>query len=157
MSSSEAMLSHEGVVVRIDSDRYDVVVDAITACEGCKARAYCGANDNEETHHCEGTHGREELKGKIISVVDTRVDGIGIGDRVVVRVKRRVATYAAFFAYILPLILFVLTIIFVERVVGSEGVAALVSFGVVGLYYVVIYFARLYFEQMVNFEIEKIS
>lgn len=154
MRSGETMLSHEGVVVKVENGRYDVVIESNTACEGCKAQAYCGVSGVEESHE-RGSDGKE-MRGKIISVNDPHIEGIAVGDRVVVSVRRKVATFATFFAYVLPLILFVSTIVGMVNIVESEGLAALAAFGVVAVYYMVVYCARLYFERMVNFEIKKL-
>ncbi len=133
------MISHEGTVVRVDGGRYDVRVEPIAACNGCKAKGSCGSNG----------------ESKVITVVDYSGVGIELGDRVVVSVRTETALYATFFAYIAPLMIFVGSIVIGSITIGDEGVAALISFVMVGIYYVSLYAVRRSVERSVRFEIKK--
>ncbi len=138
-TSCDTQITHEGVISLIESGRIEVAISPIAACEGCKARGSCGAVEQQRK----------------IEVFDNNCDEFKVGDKVVVSVRRSTALYATFFAYIVPLIIFVGAIAVVVTVVGAEGLAALVGFGAVALYYSALYLLRRAAERAVHFEIKK--
>lgn len=127
------------MVIKAAAGRYEVAIEPIAACKGCNARGACGVDG----------------ESKVVNVVDMSVRDIHVGDIVEVSVRRDTAFYATFFAYILPLLLFIGSIVFGVYVVGDEGIAALVGFCVVAIYYAALYSSRKRVESRVSFEIKK--
>lgn len=139
MSSCGSDISQEGVVIKAEAGRYEVAIVQNEACQGCKAQGACGVNG----------------ESKAINVVDKEVSDIHVGDKVEVSVRREIAFYATFFAYILPLLFFVGSVVLGVWLIGDEGLAALGGFGVVGVYYTALYLSRRRVESRVRFEIKK--
>ncbi len=136
---------HVGDVLAVETDGVVVVaLNKLAACEGCKARGKCG----------NGASG--ESTTSVMRVVTQRADDFCVGDRVEVSITYRVGMIAVLFTYFVPLIVFLVVIISLLLCGVSEGLAAMMTFGVVAIYYIGIYLLRERFERVVQFDISKI-
>jgi len=134
-------VQHEGVVKSIAAQTLEVLILSHSACSGCHAQNACGLAD---------------IKQKIITV--PRPDGeIRIGDKVTVYASLGNAFYSVLLAYIIPSILIISAIFFLEKSGSEELTAALSSLVLLVLYFVGLYLFRKKINQKIKFTIEKTS
>ena len=133
-------IKHAGVVEAIVPNKVRVRILQSSACSGCKVAAHCNASETKE---------------KIIDVYDEHADQYHQGDRVVVATDTAVGFRASLYAYVLPLVVMVATLVVVMNVAHSEGLAALLAIGVLIPYYLVVYLLRDKLSQKLSFEIIK--
>ncbi len=128
----------EGVVV--------VVLNKLAACEGCKAKGKCSISGSESS----------ESTSSVMRIATQRAKMFQVGEKVEVSITYKVGAIAVLFTYLIPLIVFLVVIASLLAFDINEGLAAGVTFGVVAIYYMVIYLLRERFERVVQFDIEKI-
>lgn len=133
-------IKHVGVVETIGPHRVQVRILQSSACGGCKVAAHCNASETKE---------------KIIDVYGEYGGQYHRGDRVVVAIDTTVGFRASLYAYMLPLIVMVTTLVVVMKTSHSEGLAALLAIGILAPYYLVVYLLRGKLSQSLNFEIVK--
>ena len=124
---SECLIEHSGKIVKIlDDNLVQVVIDAKSACSDCHSKSACGLAD---------------LKKKII---DVKTDGriYNKGDDVVVVLEEKMGFTAVFYAYILPLIVIVSSLVGCNIVGYSDEIAGLLSIIVFLTYYFLLYLFR---------------
>lgn len=115
-----------GVVMRIEGGRAVVGVERGEACGACAARNVCG------THG----HSLHEV------VVALPREAVGVGDRVTLSISQRERLRAVLLAYVVPFVLVLVGLVGLISNGVQEGVAGLVSMGLVALYYAVLYLFR---------------
>ncbi len=150
---------HIGKIISIEmssaNDSRGVVyvsIDPIAACQGCKAKSQCISMSQ---HSANGTEAKDS-QSRVIKVESESASNFEVNDAVNVSVTYRIGVIAVVVAYIIPLFVFIAILVALISGFGVEqGVAALVTFSVLGLYYGVVYRLREYFERVVMFEIEK--
>lgn len=144
---------HIGEVVALErggekgSDRGVVSVsfNRTAACDGCHAKGHC-------TVSVEG-----EMDGaRVMSVETPLAETLEIGDKVEVSITYRVGAIAVVMAYILPLVVFISTLIVSIAMGLDQGLSAGVAFVVAALYYCGVYICRDRFEKIVNFEVNRL-
>ncbi len=138
---SASGFKHIGRVVALSPEgEVSVQLDKMAACDGCRAKGKCSVSGGESTTSVM----------RVMSDLD-----VEIGDLVMVSITYKVGWIAVLFSYITPLFLFLMTIITLISCGVTEGVAALITFGVVALYFLVLYSLRGRFEQVVEFQLSK--
>lgn len=136
-------LQSEGVVSRVAEGVVYVRIEQKSACSGCHAQGYCASTDCKE----------RELEVRMPS------GGFAPGDAVRIYALPSMGRRAVFLSFILPLIL-LLVVMFVCKAdfVGfSDGLSALVSLLVVGVYYLILYFSEPKIRKTMHYTIEKIN
>ncbi len=109
-------------------------------CDGCHAKGACPSAKGEN---------------RVVSVESDQSSGLSLGDSVEVGVSYQVGAIAVLLAYIVPLLLFVLTILGVVLLGLDEAVAALLGFALTTLYYVWLYSIRDKMRRVVRFYIKR--
>ena len=116
-----------GVVTAISPDIVTVQIQQQSACSGCHARDLCVSSERREHQLQLKTYGQH----------------FSIGEQVLVVARRSVGRLAVLLAFILPLLLLVLTLSIAQTLLAlSEAVAVLVAIGLLSLYYLVLYTQR---------------
>ena len=133
-------IKHIGVVDGVEDGCVCVRILQSSACSGCKVASHCNA---------------AETKEKIIEVMDVKASSYHVGDRVIVIADAAVGFRASLYAYLIPLALMVGTLVAVIAVSHSEGMAALLSLGVLIPYYIVLYLLREKLKNKLNFRVSK--
>lgn len=132
-------ISHNGIVESIISGNVTVRIVQSSACSGCKIASHCSSSESKE---------------KLIHVKTTNSNKYSVGDSVIVTAAEGVGMKAVFFAFCLPIIIMMATIITEYALGQSEavmGISALVS---LVPYYFILYILRGYFEKTITFSIE---
>ena len=133
-------ISHSGVVDSIEGDCIKVRIVQTSACAACKVASHCNASESKE---------------KMVDVFGCDTAKYVTGQAVVVSASREVANRAILLGFGLPLLLLIGVLLMVLRWTGDEGMAALVSLGVLVPYYIVLWLLRDSIRQQVSFRIEE--
>lgn len=134
-------IQHEGIVKSISTQTLEVSITNHSACSGCHAKSACGMAD---------------LKQKII-VAQRPQETIQPGDKVMVYASVNNAFYSVLLAYIMPSILILAAIFFLEKSGSSELYAAIISLVLLTGYFFILYFCRNKIARKINFTVEKID
>lgn len=116
----------QGVVLRVEGGSLVVGVARHEACGACVARRACGALSG----------GMHEVR------VGYSGHDVQVGDRVLLQITNRESFRALFIAYVVPFVIVLLGLVVFIALGVREGVAGLVSFGLLVLYYLTLYFFR---------------
>ncbi len=133
-------ISHEGKVISVNGSHVDVLIMQTSACATCAAANMCRAAQQKQatvSATCEGT---------VPSV----------GDSVVVEASVGQGMWAMVLAYVVPLVLLIVTLSIGVTVVGNEVMSALVALAVVALYYVALHFVSPRLDRRIAFVVRSI-
>lgn len=134
-------IKHQGRVISVSGDMVDVLVESLEACGSCKSKSICGMGDRKE----------------MLLSIEVPVGGIYQTDEIVnVTIKQVMGMKAVFFAYILPFVIVLLSLVFLLQTSVGELFSGLISIGVLVFYYFLLYLLRGKLEKEINFGIEKI-
>ena len=129
-------VQHEGIVKSISTQTLEVSIISHSACSGC--------------------HGIADMKEKVITAQRPREE-LRPGDKVIVYASVNNAFYSVLLAYIMPSILIIATIFFLEKSGSSELYAAISSLILLAGYFIILYFCRNKIARKINFTVEKIA
>ena len=136
----EDLVKHQGVISEITHDNIRVSIVAQSACASCHAKGVCGAADMQE---------------KFIDVKNNGNANQKTGDFVTVTMRRKLGTKAVLYGYFLPFVLLLVTLIASVSVIDNEGMAGLISLGVLVPYYFGLYMVRDKLKQNFEFHIQQ--
>lgn len=137
--SNNDRIQHEGIVKSVSAQTLEVSITSHSACSGCHAKSACGMAD---------------MKQKTIVAQRSRED-IRPGDKVTVYASVNNAFYSVLLAYIIPSVLIVAAIFFLEKSGSSELFAAVTSLILLSGYFFILYFCRNKIARKINFTVEK--
>jgi sigma-E factor negative regulatory protein RseC len=137
--SDERVYVHKGVISRISGGSVIVSLDKNLQCESCHARGACGVSDSV---------------AKEIEVVDSG-GHFTLHEPVEVTLKKQSGHMAVFWAYVLPFVLMLLTLL-TSSLLFSEWMAGLLSLGVLIPYYLLIHGLKNYFRKTLDISIQRI-
>lgn len=139
--ANKERVQHEGIVKSISTQTLEVLISSHSACSGCHAKGACGMAD---------------MKQKIITTPRPD-DNIQVGDKVMVYASMNNAFYSVLLAYIMPSILILATIFFLEKSGNNELMAAISSLVLLVIYFFILYLARNKINKKIKFTVEKIG
>lgn len=140
MSSKSNVIEHLGRVEAITANDIRVVIISQSACASCHAKGACTASDVAEKQ----------------VVVSKPFHSYTVGETVKVTMKQSLGYKALFLGYILPLIVLLVSLFVFNAIGFSEGISGLLSLGVLGPYYFILYVFRKRIEKEFYFDIEKL-
>lgn len=117
-----------------------VKIEVMSACSKCHAKGICSAADMSE---------------KIIDCISDQ--SFNEGEEVVVEMETKFGFKAVMYAFFIPFLIVVSTLLLTFYATGSETAAALVSFGALVPYYLIIYRMKNYFSKNFFFTCRKIN
>ena len=120
-------IRHEGVVDSVDGQNVIVRITQSSACGGCQVRNICRA---------------AESKDKLVEVHVAEAGKFVTGQPVTVAGAEALGMKAVAFAFGLPLLLLIASLVTAIAVSGSEKVAAIASLGILVPYYFVLFLLR---------------
>jgi len=136
-------IEHEGKVISVDKDYIAVEILNKSACAACHAKAVCGASDEAV---------------KVVEVaqdITTLSEDYQVGESVNVVMSSAMGTRAVWFAYVVPLIVLMASILVFSLCGAGELLMGLGSLGLVALYYLGVYLFRNKLSKIFIFSIEK--
>lgn len=118
---------HNGIIKKMDSRKYYVSITPQSACASCHAKSVCNVT---------------ELHDEIVEVPRKESDEYKAGDKVEILMEKSLGTKAVFLGYIAPFLLLFFTLIVALNIFESQGIAGLISIGILIPYYFILYFNR---------------
>lgn len=116
---------HEGEVMEVNKGIVKVRIIQRSACAECHAKAACNLSDTKE---------------KIIEIANTYPDLI-IGEQVEIEGSVSLGLQAVVYAFVIPLILIFLSLFLLINKL-NEGIVAIISMGILIIYYGILYHYR---------------
>lgn len=136
------MIQHEGIIQKIDGNHITVRVLQLSACSDCHVKEVCIAADSKE---------------KFVDVFDTSGQ-FKVDDRVLLEGKTSIGYKAILWAFVIPLVLLVTTLIATTSVWNfSESSAALSAIVVLIPYYIVLSLLREKLSKKFIFSLRKLN
>ncbi|MFH2096621.1 MAG: SoxR reducing system RseC family protein [Bacteroidota bacterium] len=130
---------HNGVIQSIENGVISVVIPAKPACASCKVKGACGLTETND---------------KIIEI-PLKDHGFQAGEDVIIGIGMRSGFLALFLGYILPFIVMGTTLIITLLASGYEGLSAVLSIGILAVYYLFLFRFRNIVAQKFSFSIRK--
>jgi sigma-E factor negative regulatory protein RseC len=127
MNDTIQNISHPGIIQSIDDQYITIRVESAAACGSCKAKGSCGM---------------AEMEDKMIEVIRSDDKHYAVGQYVTVYMKQTLGTLAVVLGYVVPFVVVLLTLIFMLQFGFSEGIAGLVSLGILIPYYLTLHLCR---------------
>lgn len=131
-------IRHKGIISNVDDQFNYVSIIAQSACAACHAKSACNVSDMNE---------------EIIKIPKTPTDDYKTGQMVFVKMKKSLGTIAVMLGYFFPFLLVLVSLIILINIV-SEGIAGLISIGLLAPYYLILYVYRNRLNKKFVFEIE---
>lgn len=134
-------ISHNGIVENINGKHILVRICQTSACSSCVAKKLCNSSESKEKTidiYCENATFKV---GEEVTIVGTI--GMGMG--------------AVLWAYVIPLILLVVTLSLAIYFIQNEPVSALIALGILALYYLALYFNRNRLSKKFSFNIKPLN
>lgn len=131
-------VQHDGIVTGISSHTVEVSIQSHSACAGCHAKSACGIAD---------------MKQKVITAKRPESE-IRIGEQVVVYASTSNAAFSVIIAYVIPSVLILAAIFWLEKSGISELEAAVGSLVLLVIYFIVLYFFRNKISKKIKFTVQ---
>ncbi len=119
---SLSSIKHEGVISKVNPNGYVISLKGNFNCEGCKAKSACGVSESND---------------KEIEIFDSN-ELYNLNESVTVSLKKDLGLKAVFWAYILPFILMMFTLV-ISSYFFAEWIAGILSLCVLGPYYLMLF------------------
>ncbi len=131
---------HEGKISNINDEIVEVTIESKSACASCHAGGACTAADKSTRH---------------INIKNSPAyRNLHVGDDVVVEGDLHSGLKAVLYAYVIPFILMLITLMVASELTGNNLVSGLLALGITVPYYTVVYFNRKKFEKEFSFFIK---
>lgn len=134
------MIEHEGIIEKINDHQVTVRILQQSACSACHAKGVCMAADSKE---------------KLVEVVDLS-GRFRENERVIIEGKESMGHKAVFWAFVLPLIILILTLILSLSLWNFSEIEAAISAMVALIpYYLILYLLRKKMANSFQFTLKK--
>ena len=139
MTHSSGTIRQSATVIRGEAAEIEVEVCRPEACAACKAKSVCSEGGGE---------------GKRMTLVN---DGQGyrVGEQIQLVMRRSAGLKAVVIAYLVPVVLVVAALLIFQATPMSDTTAALLTLGILVLYFVIIRLLRGRINNQLTIEIEK--
>jgi sigma-E factor negative regulatory protein RseC len=124
-SGCAIIISHEGIVQKVDEKSVTVRITVVAACSGCHAEGSCALSGMED---------------KIIEINGSY--NVKPGENVIILMKQSMGYAALVLGYILPLISVVSMLVILISISVPELIAGLISLAILIPYYMILFFFR---------------
>ena len=136
---SKNIAEHDGIVTAVSQGKVTVKIHSVSACSSCEAHGSCGF---------------AEAKDKEFEIDTPEWEQFQQGDIVTVSIRHSLGFEAVLWAYILPAVILLTSILTLLHFIASEGLAVLISLVVLALYFVVLYQFRDRLQRHFSFGVE---
>lgn len=135
------MISHTGTIKSINNQHLIVKIISETACFSCHAKGACSSAEQTE----------KEIE------VRQQENNFTVGEQVQVVTSDRLGYRALLFAYLLPLILLVSSLIILVAILKNEAKAAFASILCLVPYYLLLWLLKGKMKESFHFTVQKLS
>ncbi len=134
------IIEHSGIVESIENNVVKVNILSASACSSCHAKGSCGVSETEN---------------KIVEIFNPE-DKFSVGEKVNIIGEESLGFKALFYAYLLPFILIISTLIIASFFTSSEAIIGLLSLIVLIPYYIGLSFYKGKMRKIFTFKLKKI-
>ena len=134
------IIEHCGIVESIENNVVRINILSASACSSCHLKGACGAAETEN---------------KIVEVFNPEIF-FSVGEQVNVIAEESLGFKALFYAYLLPFIIVISTLIITSFFSSSEALIGFLSLFVLVPYYAVLSLYKGKFKKMFTFRLQKI-
>lgn len=134
-----SIVEHKGIVTEISNNSVLVDLTVMSACSACHAKSLCSLDSTQKTIQI--TNPAETYK---------------IGEMVNVVMRQSLGHKALFLGYIMPFFVLLISLIIFSVAGIKEGIAGILSIGMLLPYYLLLYFFKDKIKKEFKFNIEKI-
>jgi positive regulator of sigma E activity len=127
MSKELDDIKHGGRISKISDNIIEVSILSMSACSACHAKGMCSVSDMEE---------------KIVEVRNPKDADYEVGESVIVSMKKSSGNHAVMLGYFIPFLILVISIFTLSKILNDEGMAALISLGLLVPYYIILYIRK---------------
>ncbi len=140
-------MRHSGAISRITSSTITVSLEENINCEGCKAKAACGASESNS----------KEIEIDNPNMIDAEpVKSFQLHEQVDVVMQEELGLKAVFWAYVFPFILLI-AVLLISSVFVAEWQAGLLALAVLGPYYFSLHYLNSFFKKKFKVSILKMT
>jgi sigma-E factor negative regulatory protein RseC len=126
MMAQQNYIRHLGKVERIEKHKVYVRIEQNAACSDCHAQSVCLASDKKE---------------KIIEINDYS-ESYSLREEVIVTARSSMGLFAVLIAFVIPLLLVIISLIAGLNLSRNEVVGGLIGLSILVPYYLILYFFR---------------
>ena len=120
-------IKHSGIIKDMDDNQYYVSIVAESACASCHAKSVCNVS---------------EMRDEIVEISRNKEDDFAVGDQVEVLMEKSHGAKAVMLGYVIPFVIVLVTLIVSLSLINNEGIAGLISIGILVPYYLILYLKR---------------
>ena len=135
----ENIVTHSGIVKKIDDGRVLVSIIARSACASCHIKGACTLSEVEE---------------KIIEVDLVEDQNFSIGQEVMVEMKQALGTWAVLFGYFFPFLLVISSLIIFTVLGLDQGLSGVLSILILAPYYLIMYLSRSFLRKRFTYRLK---
>ncbi len=133
-------IEHTGIVTSVKDNTVKVKINRYNACSSCAAQAGCGLREYRE---------------KNIEIFTNNAHEFSVGQEVIINMAASLGWLAIFYAYILPLILMLATLIILLLLDSSEIIAGISAIIILIPYYLGLFLTQKKIKKQIQFQISK--
>ena len=137
----ESTIVHNGLIRDIDDKNINVEIINTSICSACHAKSVCTASD---------------MTVKTVKVNKHLYKGFQKGEEVKVLMKRSMGFRAVWLSYVLPLCILMFLLLLLPLEIKNELVVAMISLGVLAIYYLAIHLFNNTISKKFVFVLEKL-
>ncbi len=137
--NNKKTIEHKAVVKNINDKQIEVLINQPSACAGCHAKNVCSVSG---------------IKEKLICINEVKGD-FHVGEHVNLVLKRSLGLQAVLLSYIIPVILFISSLIIFNTFQSNELITASFSILMLLPYFSIIYFFKNKLKEHFIFTIQK--
>lgn len=123
----EKVITHPGIIRSIAAGKAQVTIIVNSGCASCQVKGACNVSEMDE---------------KIIEVSIPEGITYANGDQVVIEMAQSLGTWAVLFGYVFPFFVVFLSLIILSAMQLDQGIAGLISLGLLVPYYLLLYAVR---------------
>ncbi len=135
----EERVSHTGVITGITGNELEIEIHSGGSCGSCSVKSACGMSEMKEKH-----------------IVVPRPEGrdFVVGQPVKVSMTSRQGGMAAVYAYLIPALLMIFTILIISQFSLDDWIAAVAGTSAAAVYYFVLFLFRGKIRERFEYEVE---
>jgi len=124
---TDNQITHPGHIVKVEPEKVHVQIITNSSCASCSVKGSCSVGEIEE---------------KLVEVDMAPQHDFKVGDAVTVVLDRSQGTIAILLGYVFPFLTILISLIIMLSVMDNQGVAGLVSLGMLIPYYGILFLFR---------------
>ena len=137
--TNSSIIAHQGLIRSIQNGKAIVSLLDASGCSACSIKSSCGASNNSD---------------KVVEV-PVSVGTFSVGEIVDLEMTYKQGFTALFWAYVLPFILVILSLVIGVQAGFSEAITALLALAVLPIYYALLFLLNKVLSKQFQFKIKK--